>query len=388
MIDDPVGSFEYCIPTRLIFESGGVAILGKLLKTSGYRSAFLVVDPGFHRGGFDHEAVRSLEAAGIAHAVFSDIEPNPIDEAMERGAELFKARRDDVIVGIGGGSAMDTAKAIAVLATNPGRLRDYDGNDRVPENAWPLVLVPTTAGTGSEVTYNISVTNVDTHEKMAVRSVRCCAKIALLDPLLLANLPAHVAAAAGIDALVHAVESFVSNRATAPTRMIALEAVRRIGASLESFVANRANLVCASEMMYSASLAGMVISHTGTGAAHAVARALGGHYNVVHGVACGVLLAPVMRFNLETAEARYAEIGDALSATTAAMTHRQRAEAAITRVAEIRRTIGLPERLPISVAAGHERDLSEWASRSAGPNPRLTSPEDAWSLIEEVVEAA
>src|SRR5262249_2949901 len=231
----------------------------------------------------------------------------------------------DVIVGLGGGSGMDTAKAIAILATNPGRLRDYDGNDKVPNQGWPLVLVPTTAGTGSEANYNISVTNIDTHEKMAVRSVCACSRIALLDPQLLRQLPKSVAAAAVYDALIHAIESYTSRRANFHTRWIAREAIRRIGPALEPFVANRADVQPAAEMLYAARLAGMVISHTGTGAAHAIARALGARYDIIHGVATGALIEPVVRFNLEVAQNRYAEVGDALGVTTDRMSERGRA---------------------------------------------------------------
>lgn len=381
---ETLAPFEYAVPTRIMFGSGHASNLGKILTTNGYKSAFLVVDPGLHAGGHLTNVMQSLAGAGISYSVFTDIEPNPVDVAMESGAAQFKAAPCDVIIGIGGGSAMDTAKAIAMLATNPGRIREYDGNDIVPQDAWPLVLVPTTAGTGSEVTYNLSVTNADTHEKMAVRSVRNCAKLAVLDPELLVKLPASVAAAAGIDALVHAIESYVSNRATPPTRMIALEAIRLIGQSLERFVANRADSAAASNMLYAASLAGMCISHTGTGAAHAVARALGGRYNVVHGVACGILLEPVMRFNLETVLERYAEVGAALGAPAGGSV-RERAAEAVERVHEIRVNVGLPERLPIVVEPADLPALAQWAAGSSGPNPRKTSVDDAKDLIAAVV---
>ena len=387
MISDPVKPFEYCIPTRVVFEPGGGAKLGEFLNRLGFRSAFVVVDPGFHAAGLDAALLESLDRASIRHASFAEIDPNPVDTSMERGAGIFTERKDDVVVGIGGGSAMDTAKAIAMLATNGGRLRDYDGNDKVPKSAWPMVLVPTTAGTGSEANYNLSVTNADTHEKMAVRSVCNCAHAALLDPDLLERLPAPVAAAAGFDALVHAIESYVSNRATAPTRMIAYEAICRIGAALERFVQDRSDRAYAGEMLYAASLAGMVISHTGTGAAHAVARALGGRYNVVHGVATGALLVPVMRFNLDAARNGYAQVADALGIPPGAMNENDRADAAVQRVAEIHRNVGLPARLPINVERAHEAQLADWASRSAGPNPRPTSPDDARDLMLQVVNA-
>jgi alcohol dehydrogenase class IV len=385
---DPIPSFEFGVPTRILFGCGSAKKLGESVRKFGFGSAFVVLDPGLKKGGFVEHVVASLDAVSIPYSIFTKVEQNPFDIDMEQGAHKFAANPRDAVIGIGGGSAMDTAKGIALLATNGGRIREYDGTDRVAKNSQPLICVPTTAGTGSEVTANIAVTNFETHEKMSVRSIHNYPRLALLDPELLVNLPASIAAASGMDALVHAVESYVSLRANPMTRMLAYEAVRRVGSALVRFVSNRRDIEQGAQMLFGSMLAGMVISYTGTGSAHAIARALGGKYNVVHGMACGILLEPVMRFNLPQVEERYAELGEPLGAANQGISTRARAEAAVRRVGELRAAVGLPSRLPIEVAREALSDLAEWASRSAGPNPRPTSPIDAQDLITQVVSVS
>jgi alcohol dehydrogenase class IV len=348
-------------------------------------SAFLVIDPGALQAGVADRALASLEAAKIAYSTFTKVKPDPLDVDMEEGASEFACEPREAVVGIGGGSAMDTAKTIALIATNGGRIRDYNGTDRVPKDLMPLVCIPTTAGTGSEVTANIAVANADTHEKMSVRSPRNYPRFALLDPELLAGLPQAVAAASGLDALVHAIESYVSVRSTPLTRLLAFEAVRRIGKAIEEFVVDPGQLEAGAQMLFGSMLAGMAISHTGTGAAHAVARAIGGKYEVAHGLACGVLLEPVMRFNLSVAAERFAELADALGARVADRSNDSLAEATIARVAEIRESAGLPRRLPIEVPESALAELAEWAAKSSGPNPRKTTRTDAQRLLKQVV---
>jgi alcohol dehydrogenase class IV len=382
---DPIPPFEFGVPTRLVFGAGSAKKLGESVRKLGFRSAFVVLDPGLKKGGFADHVLASLDAAEVHHSIFAKVEQNPFDTDMEEGARQYRANPCDVVVGIGGGSAMDTAKGVALLATNAGRVRDYDGTDKVPTDPTPLICVPTTAGTGSEVTANIAVTNAATHEKMSVRSSRNYSRLALLDPELLVNLPRSVAAASGMDALAHAVESYASVRANPMTRMYAYEAARRVGRALEGFVANRADVELGAQMLFGSALAGVVISITGTGSAHAVARVLGGQYNVVHGLACGVLLEPVMRFNLPQVEGRYAELAEALGVAAHGMSTRACAEAAVKRVGELRAAVGLPPRLPIDVPGNALGGLAEWASRSAGPNPRPTNVAEAAKLIAQVV---
>lgn len=380
-----LATFNFQLPTQLDFAAGSSARLGELCGRNGYRSAFVVIDPGLHAIGLANEILKSLADAGIATSVWTRVQPNPITTDIEAAASSFDRSEGSVVIGIGGGSALDTAKGAAMLATNGGRLADYSGNGRVPSRAWPLILIPTTAGTGSEVSASISVTDAETKDKLAVRDMNNCAWFAVLDPELLRGLPMQVAAHSGMDALTHAVESMVSNRATPISRLFAWEAGRRINQSIEAFVADRTDEDHGANMLYASCLAGIAFSHTGTGNAHAVSRALGGRYGVVHGLGCGVALEPVMRFNLEAAAAGYAELARAFGVQDDSLDELGNAGRALARVAEIRASVGLPERLDIRVAEDEMEILAAWTVENSTPNPRKTSTEDARQLILDVI---
>jgi alcohol dehydrogenase len=379
------GALSFLLPTRIELGVGIADRLGELCLESGFKSAFVVVDPGVHAAGAADGPLKSLAEAGIEVSLWMKVQPNPVDTDVEDGAAALAATPRQAVIGIGGGSALDTAKGIAVLAANTGRVRDFAGNGNVPNKAWPLVLVPTTAGTGSEVTANISITDSETHDKLALRDPNNYASLAILDPILLRGLPAAAAAAAGMDALTHAVESYVSVRASSLTRLLAYEATRLIAGSLEAFVADRAELAHATDMLYGSCLAGIAISHTGTGNAHAVARALGGPYGIPHGLGCGVALESVMRFNEPVVQEDYARLATALGVADFRASVEVNAHAAIDRVRDMRAAVGLPERLDISVDKEALLALGAWAAASSGPNPRPTSQHEACDLISAVV---
>lgn len=375
------------LPTQIDFAEGSSDAVGRLCDGHGYTAAFVVIDPGLHDLGLADAMLKSLDEAGIAVEIWTQVQPNPITTDIEAAAAAFNKAASSVVIGIGGGSALDTAKGVALLATNGGQLADYSGNGRVPNRAWPLVLVPTTAGTGSEVSASISVTDAGTKDKLAIRDMNNCASFAVLDPNLLAGLPASVAANSGMDALTHAVESMVSNRATAISRLFAYEAARRINDSIEAFVTDRSDIAHGGNMLYASCLAGVAFSHTGTGNAHAISRALGGRYGIIHGLGCGVALEPVMRFNLTEAAAGYAELATAFGIHDDSLDQAANAERAVERVAEIRANVGLPQRLDVTVAADEMEVLATWTVENSTPNPRKTTSEDARQLILAVVSA-
>lgn len=385
MSSSSVPAFGFHLPTRIEFGPGASRRVGELCRERGHRSVFCVVDPGLHALGAADEVLASLDAAGLDVTVWTDLQPNPIDVDVECAVAAMLAGHHDVVVGLGGGSAQDTAKAVAVLATNGGRVRDYAGNGNVPRPASPLVLIPTTAGTGSEVTANASITNSDTQDKLAIRDPHAYAQLAILDPELLAGLPAGAAAAAGIDALTHAVESYASVRGSELTRSLAAEAIRRMAHSLEAFVADRSDPDAASSMLFASFLAGIAISHTGTGNAHAVSRALGGRYGIAHGVGCGVALPGVMRFNAEEHPEVYAEIAAALGVARPGASAAENAAAGADRVDAIRAAIGIPARLGLEADEQTMAELEGWVVDNAGPNPRPTSREDARLLLTGVM---
>lgn len=387
MTDSTLSDFSFFIPTKIEFGTGLALRLGELCRREGFRSAMVVADPAVLASRAIDQALESLNTAGLRSFTWSQVQPNPTDLDVVAGLDAFQRQEADVIVGIGGGSALDTAKGIAVLAANGGAVRDYAGGSPTPKRAWPLVLLPTTAGTGSEVTANISITDTATNEKLALRHPHNYATVAILDPSLLASLPAGAAASSGMDALTHAVESYVSVRATPLTRVLAYEATRLIGESLSPFVADRADAFHGQQMLYGSCLAGIAISHTGTGSAHAVARALGGPFGVAHGMGCAVALVPVMRFNSDAVPGRYAELAVALGVADPHASVADNALRAVRRVNEIRDSSGIPERLDLDVTADMLPNLAQWTAQNAGPNPRPTSLSDAESLIREVIRA-
>jgi alcohol dehydrogenase class IV len=382
---EPLVPFEFRLPTALRFQPGAAEHLGEICRDSGYSSAFVVVDPGLHRLGAADAALASLEAAGIDVELWTNLQPNPVTDDMEAAASAFDRREGSLVIGIGGGSALDTAKGVAVLATNGGKLRDYAGNGQVPNRCWPLLLVPTTAGTGSEVSASISVTDAATHDKLAVRDPNNCAWIAVLDPTLLTGLPAVVAAHSAMDALTHAVESYVSRRSMPMSRLFAYEAARLINQSIEPFVADRTDPAHGANMLYGSALAGAAMSHTGTGNAHAVSRALGGRYGVIHGLGCAVALEPVMRFNVTAAEQGYAELAEAFGVRDPSATAAENAARTVERVAEIRAHVWIPQRLDLIVPTDDLPGLVRWTVENSTPNPRTTDDADARELLLAVV---
>lgn len=385
----PVGgnAFEYGVPTRIFFEIGGAAKVGELCRRDGHTRALVVIDPFLVEAHVTEAFWAGLKSAGVTPTTYAEVKPNPVDTDIESAAALFRDGGHDVVIGVGGGSSLDTAKGVALLAASGDRIRDFDGNDKVRIPSAACICVPTTAGTGSEVTGNISVTNSDTQAKMAIRSEHCYPRYAVLDPLLLATLPQQVAANAGMDALVHAVESYTSTRATPLSRLIAYDAVRRTAHWLPRFVDNTSDPEAAAEMLYASCLAGMNLTNTGTGAAHAIARALGGHYGVAHGLACGVLIVPVMRFNASVAAGSYAELAGALGLPRphpGGKGDTETTDAVTEKVAELRARIGLPATLPVRVEPARKSLIAAWAAANFGPNPRPGSAADVVRILDQV----
>lgn len=374
--------FQFSAHINLRFGAGAVKALPAEIVALGARRVMIVTDPGVHRAGLMQGLLDGLQAQGVAFEIFAEVESNPRDTTIHAGAKRALAFGPDLFIGFGGGSAMDAAKGIALLVTNDGNIGDYDGTDKVKKDLPYLIAVPTTAGTGSEVTANAALTNSETHSKMSVRSPRLMPKMAVVDPVLLASLPRMMAATAGLDALSHAIEGFLSVRASVLSDVFALESIRLIGGNLRPFVANPANVEAASAMALGSTLAGFVISNTGTGNDHAIARALGGLFDTPHGLATGVLLAHVMRFNAPARPERFMRMAQALCLSTEGgeMTV---AERVCDAVEQLVRDVGVPTHLAsIGIDRTRIPDLTAIALRNVGPNPRRTSSEEMKALIE------
>jgi alcohol dehydrogenase len=378
------GSFQFVANINLRFGSGTAQILATELHALGVSKPFVMVDPGVFQGDVAAPILKALETAGIAARLFTEIESNPADVTIERAFAVAQTSDCDSVVGIGGGSAMDSAKGVALLMSNGGAIVDYDGMNKVKRDLPPVIAIPTTAGTGSEVTANAAVTRASDHYKMSLRSPRLLPKLAIVDPLLLRTLPRGAAAASGLDALTHAIEGFLSVRASPLSDFFALQAMSLLAPNVRAFVANPENLEAASSMALGSMLAGLVVSNTGTGNDHALARAIGGLCDVAHGVATAMLLPHVMAFNASARPERYLEIANAIGVSTQGGP-REVAARAIDEIRQLLIDLDLPTRLR-DVGVPQERlpEVVEVAIKNVGPNPRRTTPTDLSAILSAV----
>lgn len=380
-------SFDHQPRTRLVFGNGAVLRLGELAQALTGGRVLLVTDPGVVRAGHADRAAEALRAANLTVFMFAETRENPTTLDVARCLEAARTHRVDLLVGLGGGSAIDTAKGCNFLLTNGGEIRDYWGVGKASKPMLPLIAVPTTAGTGSECQSAALIADEQTHQKMACLDPKAAPRIAVLDPELTLSLPARVTAVTGIDAVAHALESAVTTRRSPLSSLFAREAFRLCAGGLPLVVQNPGNLEARGRMLLGAAWAGEAIENSMLGAAHAAANPLTAHAGIAHGHAVGLMLPHVVRFNGSLPEIRrlYAEL--ALAATLSRTGDPE--EAATSVVAGwIESMLDLAS-LPRSLAgSGLARDalpaLAEQAARqwTAGFNPRPITARDFQALYE------
>jgi alcohol dehydrogenase len=304
------GGFEFQTRTRLVFGEDAVTQLGALVREFGGRRALIVTDPGVVRAGLAGRAVEVLKGAGLDAAVFDGVVENPTDACVADGLVAARGAGADILIGFGGGSPIDCAKGIGVLAANGGKMADYRGVGKVSHPTMPLIAVPTTAGTGSEVQSAALISDAATHQKMLIWDHHLAPRVALLDPTLTVTLPRTVTAVTGVDAIAHAIESYVCAGGTRLSRAFSGAAWRLLIPALPRVLGNPTDLDARGDMLLGATLAGWAIEQSMLGAAHSCANPLTAHFAVTHGIAVGVMLPHVVRFNAERADvaARYAEM--------------------------------------------------------------------------------
>lgn len=303
-------TFDYQPRTRIVFGNDSVTRLGELACELGGQRALLVTDPGISATCHVGRARRSLEAAGIVIAVYDRVRENPTTRDVDACLAVAKAAEVDLIVGFGGGSSLDTAKGCNFLLTNGGRIADYWGVGKATKPLLPMIAVPTTAGTGSECQSFALIADEQTHQKMACGDPKAAPAVALLDPALTLTQPRQVTACTGVDALAHAVESFVSTRRTPLSMIYSREAFRLIVGNLSLVLEDPDDLIARGATLLGASLAGVAIENSMLGAAHAAANPLTAHYGLPHGQAVAHVLPHVIRFNARQADVcnAYAEL--------------------------------------------------------------------------------
>src|SRR5436309_797334 len=307
----PIGlpqPFDYVPLGRVVFEAGGIARLGELARELGGSRVLLVTDPGLEDAGHPQRAIQSLRDAGLDVAVFEAVEENQTSRHVEAGVAAAKAHRTDLLVAIGGGSAMDVAKGVNFVFTNGGQIADYQGFGKATKPMLASIGVPTTAGTGSEAQSYALIADESSHLKMACGDRKAAFRIALLDPEVTFTQPSGVTAVTGIDSVAHAIESYVTTKRSALSQMFARRAWRLLEANFERVLERPRDLPARAAMQLGAHLAGMAIENSMLGCCHACANPLTAHYGLTHGMAVGVMLPHVIRFNAAAVGSLYADL--------------------------------------------------------------------------------
>ena len=384
----PLWNFDYQPRTRIVFGVNVVDRAGALASETGAKKVLLVTDPGIVAAGHAVRVRGALELAGLEVIFYDRARENPTTECVNSCVAVAKAAKIDTIVGLGGGSAMDTAKGCNFLLSNGGRMQDYWGVGKATKPMLPLIAIPTTAGTGSECQSAALIVDEETHQKMACLDPKAAARIAILDPTLTLSQPPRVTACTGIDALAHALETAVTKKRNPLSAMFSREAFKLCVTAFPEVLLAPKNLEARGRMLMGAALAGLAIENSMLGAAHAAANPLTAHFGVVHGQAVGVMLPAVIRFNAADPDCRraYAEVASAAGANCVNDGHAHTCEELAARIDAL---LGLAQ-MPRSLAeCGVERNalmnMAEEAARqwTATFNPRTVTKEDFAELYEE-----
>ena len=388
----PLVHFDSQPRTRLFFGNDSVAQVGQLACELGARRVLVVTDAGIVAAGHAQRIEHLLQKAGLGVVVFDKVRENPTTRDVDHCLKVARAATIDLIVGLGGGSSMDTAKGCNFLLTNGGEMKDYWGIGKATKPMLPLIAIPTTAGTGSECQSFALIADEHSHQKMACGDSKAAAKIAILDPALTVSQPPRVTACTGIDAIAHAVEAAVTKKRNAISVMYAHEAFKLLVPGLPRVMQNPLDLDARGRMLLGAAFAGIAIENSMLGAAHSAANPLTAHFSVVHGVAVGVMLPHVVRFNSHNRSAQhaYAELASAPEIAAASKGHRPAVEALIARLEALLNIAGMPRSLAdCGVDRKQIKLLAEEAARqwTATFNPRAVAVKDFVELYEAAFES-
>ena len=326
---------------KFVLGDGAIETLGDYLTQFSAKRVLLVSDPGVIQAGWIERVLVQLQQAKVEHQLFSHLTPNPKDAEVIAGFELYQQQQCDLIVAVGGGSPMDCAKAISALVNNNGCIQQFAGLNQVPQPGPPLICIPTTAGTGSEVSSFAIITDTQSNVKFAIVSPTMVPTLALIDPVTTTTMPSELTAATGMDALVHAIEAYVSTNSTPITDLYALEAIRLICGNLRQALTHPLELQYRESMMLGSLLAGLAFTTASLGLVHAMAHSLGGLLDLPHGECNALLLEYVVAFNFASAPAHYQQIGVTMGLPMKGLSQAEQKVRLIAALASLRRDVNL-----------------------------------------------
>lgn len=365
-------SYKFFMPAISLMGADCLKDAGDQVGELGFKKALIVTDKVLGQIGIVKKVTDVLDNKNIEYAIYDETKPNPTVKNVNDGLALLKEKECDFVISLGGGSAHDCAKGIALLATNGGEIKDYEGVDKSKKPQLPMVGINTTAGTGSEMTLFAIITDEERHIKMALVDKHLTPIIAVNDPMLMLAMPKSLTAATGMDALTHAIEAYVSTSATPITDACAEKAIELISNYLVNAVENGQDVEARDMMAYAEYLAGMAFNNASLGYVHAMAHQLGGFYNLPHGVCNAILLPHVQEYNKATSASRLAKIAKIMGRNIEGLTDEQGADLCIDMIKSLSQTIGIPEGL--GVLGVKESDFETLATNALNDACSLTNP--------------
>ncbi|CDE69591.1 iron-containing alcohol dehydrogenase [Jutongia sp.] len=380
-----MNEFTFSVPQNIIVGRGSLAKLPEVAEKSGGKKAFIISGPHLNKMGIVQSCVDALKAKGIESSVFTETEGNPSVETVDKASAAYKESGADFIVALGGGSPMDVAKAVGVVARYGGSITEYEGADKVPGDIIPLIAVPTTAGTGSEVTAFSVITDHSRNYKLTVFSYKLIPSYAILDAELLTTAPASVAAACGIDAMVHALEAYISTAASPFSDAMAEKALELIGANIRCYAANRGDIEAAENMLVGSLFAGIAFSWARLGDVHAMSHPVSAYFNVPHGVANAILLPTIVEYNMLADKGKYLNIYNYIAELPAAP-EEFTADMLVDELLNLNEALGIPAGLEEAGVTKDKFDaMADDAMKSGNiaVNPRSTTKKDVLALYEK-----
>jgi len=384
-----MNSFEFVLPTRIKFGEGVCSGIADEVKSMGKNKPLIITDRGLVEAGIIKKVTDALENGGINdYDIFDEVEPNPHDTTVQNAYEKALALKADILIAVGGGSSMDTAKGAGVLMTHGGIIGDYAGLDKITKPITDLIAIPTTAGTGSEVTFWAVITDTKNHFKMSVGSPLIAPKVALVDPELTETLPSAIVASTGIDALTHAIEGYTCNLAEPITDACGIYAIKLIADNIREAVYGNSK-EARSNMLLGSLIAGICFGNSDIAGVHCMAEALGGLYDTPHGIANAILLPYVMEYNFVADIDKFAAIAKAMGEPTDSLSKRDAAGKSVEAVRKLNADLNIPTLREIGAK---ESDIDELAKRSSvnvsiESNPRKAGAAEFKAIFEEAFAA-
>ena len=377
--------FSFTLPTEIEYGDGAVQKLPDELVLRGVDSVLVITDKVIRSQEFTTAIIDSLTAEEIRVGVYDGVEANPKDRNVEEAARQASDLMVDAIIAIGGGSPIDCAKAVSVVATHEGSVRSFSDSSTIFGKVLPVYTIPTTAGTGSEVTFSSVITDIRDKFKFTIKTPKIAPRVAYIDPLLTHSMPAALTAATGLDALTHAIEAFTANAANPLSDAAALQGIELINAHLVTAVLEPSNAEARDGMMTGSLLAGIAFSHSDVAGVHCIAEALGGKYDAPHGVCNAIVLPVMMDYNMEFALERYARIAQSMGLEFEEPA--DGARLAVKRVEQLAKEVGLPEFRNLGVQTEDLQELAENSARNGSnkDNPRPMSAYDYLKVLQRLM---